>query len=102
MRINDDTAEKKNRRKSLVDDRKRRRSVAPGDLTPHRAALNALPASVATPPPLISQEELSRNYEAWMKIAADNVHPFITECCDGRKSRWGIAGPCSLLITFTN
>jgi hypothetical protein len=76
--LNDDEAEKRNRRRSIVDDRlnRRRSLIITPNLTPNKS-VKALAEAVATPPPMVSQEELSRNYEAWMKIAADNVHPFL-------------------------
>lgn len=62
----DDAEEKRKRRKSFVEDRLRRASTV---FSPAKKT-----SAVSTPGrPVLSEEELRRSFEEWMKIAADNV-----------------------------
>lgn len=78
----DDKAEKKRRRKTLIEDKKRRETVygyASSDV--NSIAKHKLSRLETINPDTLdsewkkalSQEELHENYESWMKIAADNV-----------------------------
>ncbi len=81
--LNDDLKEKKDRRQSMADLKRRRRSTVLPTFQPSPGtAVNTVEVpSTAIPPSAsslltastISPEEQSKNYEQWMKIAADNV-----------------------------
>ena len=93
LALNDDRLEKKKRRQTILVDR--RKSLLPSlkDLSGHDKGssdspskpVNALDANLINAPLPewhLSKEEAAKNYEQWMKIAADNVGSSVTifEC----------------------
>lgn len=88
---NDDSAERRERRQSLVDDRRKRRKSQL--LSPMSPAMNNQGQNDGNESgkmmdvervPLhttVSIEEMTRRYEEWMKIAADNVCLYFHSFC---------------------
>ncbi|CAG8525060.1 10758_t:CDS:10 [Ambispora gerdemannii] len=79
--LNDDASEKQSRRKSLVEMRRKSSpfttpTKASGSnqqvTTPKRNGVNSRQLEVVTPIPKIPVEQMSVNFEEWMKMATDN------------------------------
>ena len=79
--LNDDAAERKQRRASVLDSRKRRislfasRSPSSETISGQSATPSTLKSSGVSLPAVnaLSTAEINQRYEEWMKIAADNV-----------------------------
>ena len=75
---NDDQAERRKRRQSLIDDRRKRKSLIPQHSSPMQPSREKVVSVDVEPSPIplhvrVSKEEMVVRFEEWMKIAADNV-----------------------------
>ena len=103
VRINDDAAEKRRRRKSTKHPEGSLEQEAGGSKTGRQEQLN----SVAAPEINVSLDVMSSNFEEWMKMATDNVRSkayflflFLISHCSHRKSMQQTRGISHLSIIF--